>query len=157
MVQRFVRMYHLALQTQEHARLCLDESRPASPRAEMAATMAGLLEEQRDDKFSLALPDGILSWDEDVISRFIEDAVGSCRSENTTPTSSEPRETAHPSSHHSRRRRARPALPPKTLNARLPMRGRASGTDYAASWVESQGMLCFDPSGIPIHGMVIEL
>jgi len=37
------------------------------------------------------------------------------------------------------------------------MRGRASGTDYAASWVESQGMLCFDPSGIPTHGVVIEL
>lgn len=161
-VQRFVRMYHLALQTQEHARLCLDESRPASPRAEMAATMAGLLEERRDDKFSLALPDGILGWDEDVISRFIEDAVGSCSSENTTPTSSEPRETTHPPSshhhHHHSRRRARPALPPKKpLNALLPMRGRASGTDYAASWVESQGMLCFDPSGIPIHGMVIEL
>lgn len=170
-VQRFVRTYHLALQEHEHLMACLNMSRPASPRAEMAATMAAMATKcatQMDHPFSLELPDGILGWDEEVITRFIEEAVGVSRSENTTPTSSSqerdmirhtPQTPVYPSYPYSGGRRAIGSpLAKKPLDAPIAMRGRGSGTDYAANWVESQGMHMYDPLGMQLtHGMVIEL
>jgi len=171
-IQRFVRTYHLALQEREHLMACLDMSRPASPRAEMAATMAAMATKcatRQDHPFSLELPDGILGWDEDVITRYIEEAVGVSRSENTS-TSSSPsqaqemglaRHSPHPHPYPPYPYPARRAIGSplaKRLAAPIAMRGRGSGTDYAASWVESQGMHMYDPLGMQLtHGMVVEL
>jgi hypothetical protein len=140
-VNRFVQTYHVALAEYEQAMLFDNEypSRPASPREEMLATLAAGKNEHGHSGFSIELPDGILSWDEQLITRFIESAMRGTKSE-ADGTATPPLEKAYG--------RPSPYPRPASLASKRGIGGVATmknlklgswrGTDYAASWVESQ-------------------
>ncbi|KAF8246839.1 hypothetical protein K440DRAFT_317090 [Wilcoxina mikolae CBS 423.85] len=92
-VKQFVCTYHMALEEYEHEMAYDYVSIPPSPRVEMAAAMAAAAASKTGKNgerlLSLALPDGILGWDEAVITEYIKKAVGSStKSGDTSPASS---------------------------------------------------------------------
>lgn len=111
-IQRFVDIYHRALEDYDHAMACeYDPVVPPSPCMEMAAAAmactAAAAPTPVDGKpgqscsLSLALPDGILDWDETVLTKFIEEAVGpSVKSKASTPVGSVIYEKASLSGRH---------------------------------------------------------
>jgi len=93
-VQRFVHTYHMALAEHEHEMAYEYASVPPSPRVEMAAAMAAAAASSSgkngERSLSLTLPDGILGWDEAVITEYIKKAVGSPIKPKYTPPASPP-------------------------------------------------------------------
>jgi hypothetical protein len=129
-VQRFVQMYHIALAEYELLQ------RPPSPREEMRATLAA-----KTGGFSLELPDGILGWDEQLITRFIESAMmmGGSASASTASSTPPPPVYGRPAPYS--RPRSRATSGKRGIGGgglRKLGSGSWRGTDYAASWVESQ-------------------
>lgn len=133
-VQRFVQKYHLALAEYDQT-VGFEEYpfRPISPREEMLAAREAGGKNHRG--FSLELPDGILGWDEKLITRFIENAMGPQSDGTSTPPSSPLADMALGRASPYPRPASKRGIGGGGVARKL---GSWMGTDYAASWVEKQ-------------------